>query len=108
MNYKLDVELSEELEPYRSAIEATIKPYIKIELTNNNNPTNQDKFRVIYFPQIDLEIDNLITDFSFLPKLESEDWLMPFQGCCGLELAIALFLDTTFEFMAIALSKKIK
>ena len=38
MNYKLDVELSEELEPYRSEIEATIKPYIKIELTDNNKP----------------------------------------------------------------------
>jgi len=39
MNYKLDVELSKELEPYRSAIEATIKPYVKIELTDNNEPT---------------------------------------------------------------------
>lgn len=45
MNYKLNVELSEALEPYRSATEATIKPYIKIELTDNNKPTLwQSKF----------------------------------------------------------------
>lgn len=56
---------------------------------NFDNPSNQDKFRVIYFPQIDLKIDNLVTDFSFLPQLESEDLLMPFQGCCSLEFAIA-------------------
>ena len=157
MNYKLDVELSEELEPYRSAIEATIKPYIKIELTDNNNltwwqskfgglpympkdfeypksydseylyllaqinfaevpkleglpdkgilqfylaadsdfygcdldePFKQDEFRVIYFPEVDLNIDNLITDFSFLPKLESEDWSMPIQGCCEVKFSL--------------------
>ena len=154
MDYKLDVELSEELEPYRGAIEATIKPYIKIELTDNNNPTwwqskfgglpympkdfeypktdagkylyllaqinfaevskleglpergilqfyiaadedfygcdfdnpfDQDKFRVVYFPEVNLEINNLLTDFSFLPEFESEDWLMPFQGCCAVK-----------------------
>ncbi|GAB4531539.1 MAG: YwqG family protein [Pleurocapsa sp.] len=157
MNYKLDIELSAELEPYRSAIAATIKPYIKIELTNNNKPTwwqskfgglpylpkgfkypksddgeylyllaqinfaevpqleglpeegilqfylaaddefygcdfdepfKQDKFRVVYFPDVDLEINNLVTDFSFLPKLESEDWLMPFQGCCQIKFSL--------------------
>ena len=40
MNYKLDLELSEKLEPYRSAITATIKPYVKIKLTNRiySNP----------------------------------------------------------------------
>lgn len=159
MNYKLDVELSEALEPYRSAIEATIEPYIKIELTDNNRPTlwqskfgdlpyipkdfeyptsndgsylyllaqinfaevpkleglpdkgilqfyiaanddfygcnfdnpfDRDKFRVIYFPEVDLEIDNLLTDFSFLPELESEDLLLPFKGCC----AVKFHLDT--------------
>jgi len=159
MSYKLDVELSEALEPYRNAIEATIESYIKIELTDNSQPTwwqskfgglpympkgfeypksndgeylyllaqinfaevpnlaglpeqgilqfyiaanedlygcnfenpfNQDKFRVVYFPEVDSEINNLLTDFSFLPKLESEDWLMPFQGCC----AVKFNLDT--------------
>ncbi|WP_036480785.1 YwqG family protein [Myxosarcina sp. GI1] len=154
MNYKLNVELSDKLESYRGAIEATIQPYIKIELTDNNNPTlwqskfgghpympqdfeypksydgkylyllaqinfaeipkieklpdkgilqfylaadldyygcdfeepfKQDEFRVIYFPEVDLEINNLLTDFSFLPKLESKYWLLPFQGCCALK-----------------------
>lgn len=156
MNYQLDVELSAGLESYRSAIEATIKPYIKIELTDNkdpswwqskfgglpympqgfeypksydgeylyllaqinfaevpnleglpakgilqfylaadecygcdfDNPLEQDKFRIIYFPEVDLEINNLITDFSFLPKLEPDDWLMPFQGCCAISFTL--------------------
>ena len=48
-----------------------------------DDPSRQDKFRVVYFPEVDLEVSNLLTDFSFLPKLESEDWIMPFQGCCA-------------------------
>jgi uncharacterized protein YwqG len=39
MNYKLDVELSPELEAYRDRIEATIKPYVEIQLTDNDKPT---------------------------------------------------------------------
>lgn len=39
MDYRLDVELSPELEVYRSEIETTIKPYIKIDLTENKKPT---------------------------------------------------------------------
>ncbi|VEP16969.1 conserved hypothetical protein [Hyella patelloides LEGE 07179] len=156
MIYKLDVELSPDLEPYRAKIEATIKPYIEIRLTDNNqpnwwqskfgglpylpkgftypksydgeylyllaqinfvevphleyfpnkgilqfyiaadeelyglnfdNPTQQDKFRAVYFPDIDLKEDNLVTDFDFLPKLNDE-WLMPFEGCCSLDFTI--------------------
>ena len=151
MNRKLDLELSPELEIYRDKIEATIKPYIEIKLTNNdkptwwqskfgglpylpkgfeypksfdgeylyllaqinfaevphlegfpkkgilqfyiaadgefygadfdNDPTQQNKFRVLYFSNIDLNKDNLITDFSFLPQLKDK-FLLPFQGCC--------------------------
>ena len=157
MNYKLDVELSEELEPYRKAIEATIEPYIKIELTdcdrptwwqskfgglpympkgfeypksndgkylyllaqinfaevpkleglpergilqfyiaadedfygcNFDNPFDRDKFRVIYFSEVDLETKNLLTDFGFLPELESEDLLLPFEGCCAVKFSL--------------------
>ena len=39
MNHKLDLELSLELEVYRQQIEATIKPYLEIKLTDNHNPT---------------------------------------------------------------------
>ena len=39
MEYKLDTELSPALEPYRQAIAATIKPYLKIQLTDNSQPT---------------------------------------------------------------------
>jgi uncharacterized protein YwqG len=153
MNYKIDVELSSELEAYRKKIEATIKPYIEIKLTDNNrptwwqskfgglpylpksfeypkswdgeylyllaqinfaevpdledfpnqgilqfylavedelyglnfdNPTKQDRFRILYFPDVDLQPNNLITNFDFLPILEDR-WLIPFQGCCRLE-----------------------
>ena len=169
MNYKLDVELSEKLEPYRSAIAATIKPYIRIELTDCDqptwwqskfgglpylpkgfeypkssngeylyllaqinfaevpnlegfpakgilqfyvadedfhgldfdNPTEQDKFRVIYFPQVSLQEDNLTVDFSFLPP----DCLMPFKGCCALNFELALgaitLNDYKFDFFGI-------
>ena len=159
MNYKLDLELSEKLEPYRSAIEATIEPYIKIKSTDCDtptwwqskfgglpylpkgfeypkssdgeylyllaqinftevphlegfpdrgilqfyvaadedfygldfdNPTKQDKFRIVYFPDVSLQEDNLIVDFSFLPPIKKDDWLMPFEGCCALSFELAL------------------
>ena len=148
----MSIYLSKELEPYRSAIEATIKPYIKIELTDNNNPTwwqskfgglpympkdfeypksndgeyiyllaqinftevlnleglpekgilqfylaadeelygldfakprQQNKWRVVYFPDVYPDENSLITNFNFLPKF-SNQWLMPFEGCCRL------------------------
>lgn len=151
MNYKLDVELSPELEVYRDKIEATIQPYIEIKLTDNDkptwwqskfgglpylpkgfeypksingdylyllaqinfaevphlegfpdkgilqfyiydrklwgfdmsNPTNQDYFRVLYFSDVNLNEDSLITDFSFLKQ--SESYGIPVDGCCSLE-----------------------
>lgn len=153
MNCKLNVELSPELELYREKIEATIKPYIEIQLTDNDkptwwqskfgglpylpkdfkypkswngeylyllaqinfaevphlegfpdrgilqfyiaadeesygldfkNPTEQNKFRVLYFSNIELEENNLVTDFSFLPQLQNK-WSLPFEGCCQIE-----------------------
>ena len=174
MSKKLDVELSEKLEPYRSAIEATIKPYIKIQLTDNDqttywqskfgglpylpkdveypksfkgeylyllaqinfaeishlagfpnrgllqfyvaadedlygldfdNPTKQDKFRVVYFPDISLQEDDLTVDFSFLPPIKKDDWSMPFEGCCALNFEPALGVislsDYKFDFFGI-------
>jgi uncharacterized protein YwqG len=34
-----------------------------------HNPTNQSNFRVLYFPEPDLNENNLITNFDFLPTL---------------------------------------
>ena len=151
MSYKLDVELSSELEPYRNKIEATIKPYIEIKLTNNDKPTwwqskfgglpylpkdfeypkswdgkylyllaqinftevphlegyprqgilqfyvsddelyglnlrhkdfEPDRFKILYFPEIDRNEDNLITDFSFVPEISD---YFPLFGCCALK-----------------------
>ena len=39
MTYKLDFELSPELEVYRDKIEASIKPYLELKITENGNPT---------------------------------------------------------------------
>ncbi len=150
MTYKLDFELSPELEIYRNKIEASIKPYLELKITDNgnptlwqtkfggypylpknfeypkswdgkylyllaqinfgelphledfpeqgilqfyigddeeyygcdfDNPTQQNNFRILYFPDLDLEEDNLITDFSFLPEVNYS----PIKGCCALE-----------------------
>ena len=66
MDYKLDIELPDKLKPYRSAIEATIEPYINIELTDNSDPTWwQSKFGGLpYLPK----------DFNY-PKSETGEYL---------------------------------
>ena len=66
MNYKFDVELSTELEPYREAIARTIQPYIKIELTDNSSSSWwQSKFGGLpYLPR----------DFAY-PRSERGDYL---------------------------------
>ncbi|MEG4988105.1 DUF1963 domain-containing protein [Microcoleus sp. BR0-C5] len=155
MNYKLEFRLSPELEKYRERIEATIKPYIEIQIQNNDdvnwwqskfgglpylpkgfeypkaadgkylfllaqinfsevpsldgfpdrgilqfyiadddlyglnlgngtevdNPTAEDRFKIIYFPQPDLQVENIITNYDFLPEPE----YFPVQGCCSLQ-----------------------
>lgn len=155
MKYKLDAKLSSKLEFYRSEIEATVKPYIKIQLKDekklnwwqskfgglpympqdfeyprsnsgeylyllaqinfadvpyleelpnkgilqfylaNDNmygcnlkePTKQDKFRVVYFPEVYLNENKIVTDFSFLSQLNNHD--LPFEGCSGVGFEIA-------------------
>ncbi len=149
MTYKLDFELSPQLEIYREQIEASIKPYLELKITDNGNPTlwqtkfggyhylpknceypkrwdgkylyllaqinfgelphlddfpeqgilqfyigdeglygcdfdnprQQNNFRILYFPEVDLEEDNLITDFSFLPDKAN----LPIDGCSTVE-----------------------
>ena len=48
----------------------------------------QDNFRVIYFPEISFNVDDLITDFSFLPTLEENNYLFPIEGCCGIDFSL--------------------
>ncbi|MEG4999264.1 YwqG family protein [Microcoleus sp. B4-D4] len=155
MNYKLEFPLSPELEKYRDRIEATIKPYIEIQIQNNDsvnwweskfgglpylpkgfeypktsegkylfllaqinfsevppldgfpdrgilqfyildndvygldfdnlvdvdNPTVEDGFKIIYFPQPELNVENMITNYNFLPEPEN----FPVRGCCSLQ-----------------------
>lgn len=45
------------------------------------NPTSQTGFRVLYFPNPDLNEDNLITNFDFLPRLweDNDNYDTPFD-----------------------------
>ncbi|VEP12852.1 conserved hypothetical protein [Hyella patelloides LEGE 07179] len=146
MDYKPKLDLPPELENYRSAINSIVKPYIRILLTDNNNPTwwqskfggfpympksfdypkddngkalyllaqinfeevpkieelpdkgilqfyiahddmygydfnnnkKQHRFRVIYFHNINLQEQYLVTDFSFLDK--PSKYCFPLKG----------------------------
>jgi uncharacterized protein YwqG len=46
-----------------------------------DNPTAEDRFKIMYFPQPDFQVENIITNYDFLPELE----LFPVHGCCGLQ-----------------------
>ncbi|HSF74418.1 MAG TPA: DUF1963 domain-containing protein [Microcoleus sp.] len=48
---------------------------------NADNHTIEDKFKIIYFPQPDFKVENIITNYDFLPKPE----YFPVQGCYGLQ-----------------------
>ena len=151
MNYKQELLLSPELEKYRNRIEATVKPYIEIEIENNEEvdwwqskfgglpylpkgleypkaangkylfllaqinfaevpplegfptqgilqfflgdddslgmerfePSDFDceTYKVIYFPQVDFNINNIVTNYGFLPQPE----YFPLDGCYRLQ-----------------------
>lgn len=151
MNYRQKLPLSPELEKYREQIEATIKPYIEIEIENNEqvdwwqskfgglpylpkgfnypkaadgtylfllaqinfaevpplecfptqgmlqfyigdnellgadykDPSHSDdgSYRIVYFPQVERNLDNIITNYDFLPQPE----YFPIYGCCSLQ-----------------------
>ena len=46
-----------------------------------DNPTAEDRFKIIYFPQPDFQVENIITNYDFLPALE----FFPVHGCCSLQ-----------------------
>jgi uncharacterized protein YwqG len=46
-----------------------------------DNPTAEDRFKIMYFPQPDFQVENIITTYDFLPEPE----LFPVHGCCGLQ-----------------------
>jgi len=48
---------------------------------NLDNPAVEQKFKIIYFPQPDFKVENIITNYDFLPEPE----YFPVQGCCGLQ-----------------------
>ena len=47
---------------------------------NVDNPAVEQKFKIIYFPQPDFQIENIITNYDFLPQPED----FPVDGCCSL------------------------
>ncbi|MEG4328306.1 YwqG family protein [Microcoleus sp. herbarium5] len=48
---------------------------------NADNHTIEDQFKIIYFPQPNFKVENIITNYDFLPQPES----FPVNGCCGLQ-----------------------
>ncbi|MEG4304600.1 YwqG family protein [Microcoleus sp. D3_18a_C4] len=46
-----------------------------------DNPTVEDRFKIMYFPQPDFKVENIITNYDFLPEPE----LFPISGCCSLQ-----------------------
>ncbi|MEG4108910.1 DUF1963 domain-containing protein [Microcoleus sp. S13_C5] len=48
---------------------------------NVDNSAVEPKFKIIYFPQPDLQVENIITNYDFLP----EPQYFPVQGCYGLQ-----------------------
>lgn len=48
---------------------------------NVDNPALEDRFKIIYFPQPDLNVENIITNYDFLPEPE----FFPVRGCCSLQ-----------------------
>ncbi|MEG3928055.1 MULTISPECIES: DUF1963 domain-containing protein [unclassified Microcoleus] len=48
---------------------------------NADNHTIEDQFKIIYFPHPDFRVENIITNYDFLPEPE----YFPVQGCYGLQ-----------------------
>ena len=48
---------------------------------NVDNPAVEQNFKIIYFPQPDFQVENMITNYDFLPKPED----FPVDGCCSLQ-----------------------
>ncbi|MEG4943457.1 DUF1963 domain-containing protein [Microcoleus sp. F4-D5] len=48
---------------------------------NADNHTIEDRFKIMYFPQPDFQVENIITNYDFLPEPE----YFPVQGCYGLQ-----------------------
>lgn len=55
----------------------------------DNLQTEQSTFRVLYFPELDFNIDNLVNNFDFLPK--------PIVYPIGLEGCLGLFFEVTSD-----------
>ncbi len=47
------------------------------------NPIVEDRFKIMYFPQPDFQVENIITNYDFLPQPE----YFPVDCCCSLQFA---------------------
>jgi uncharacterized protein YwqG len=50
---------------------------------NYENHANQTGFRVLYFPEPDLNVENIVTNYEFLPEISQ--YGLPLSGCCSLQ-----------------------
>ncbi|MEG4631627.1 YwqG family protein [Microcoleus sp. AR_TQ3_B6] len=64
-----------------------------------DNPTAEDRFKIIYFPQPDFQVENIITNYDFLPELE----FFPVHGCCSLQFTKKYAPVSTNDYQFIAL-----
>ncbi|MEL4894398.1 YwqG family protein [Crocosphaera sp. Alani8] len=70
--------------PQEGILQFYIDSYHDLYGMNDEDLAEQNYFRVIYFNKIDLNENNLITDFSFLPSIDDPDIMLPFIGSFSL------------------------
>jgi uncharacterized protein YwqG len=68
-----------------------------------DDPIEQKGFRVLYFYEVDNNLDNLLTTFDFLPNFE-EDYYFPVRGEFSLEFN---FAQATISPLDVNISQKI-
>ncbi|MGK7880118.1 MAG: YwqG family protein [Crocosphaera sp.] len=70
--------------PKEGILQFYIDSYHDLYGMSDEDLAEQTYFRVIYFDKIDLDENNLITDFSFLPSIDDPDVILPFIGSFAL------------------------
>jgi uncharacterized protein YwqG len=63
-------------------------------LADLDNSIVEDGFKIIYFPQPDLNVDHIITNYDFLPSPE----YFPLDGCCSLQFTKKYAPITTSDY----------
>ena len=54
------------------------------------SPMTQEDFRILYFPEITYDSNEIITNFDFLPKLQLTTNIFPIKNSCSLEFSLEI------------------